>query len=110
MRSNCLWYALDRWVAVGGTLGLVHSMHICLPHVHHTTIEGALTQFVPHKKLRFAWIALLGFEGKVEVGDKDAFRREKMNVICIGIGTAILGLSGAVWLVTRTVQWTWRRI
>lgn len=107
MRSNCLWYALDKWVEVGGSLGLVHSMHWGIPHVQHTDRSGVLTQFVPLKKLRYPWLSLSGFDGVVEVGDKDAINRGPMHQLCVGLGLAIFWVSGAAWLVTRTTQKLW---
>lgn len=104
MKSNCLWYALDQWVSVGGSLGLVHSMHWCIPHVQHTDLHGVLTHFVPPHKLKYPWMSLSGFRGVVEIGDKDAARRGPMHPLCIGLGLVLFGASGSIWLVTRSVQ------
>ena len=108
MKSNCLWRGLDKWVSDGGSLVLVRSTHWCIPHVQHTSPDGVLTQFVPPQKLRYPWMSLSGFEGVVEIGDKDADKRGPVHPLCIGLGLIIFGVSGALWLVTRTAQKLWR--
>lgn len=104
MRSNCLWYALDQWVSVGGRLGWVPSTHWFIPHVQHHDRQERLTQFVPLTDLPEPWYSLFGFEGIVEVGDKDAAKRGITTPLGMLVGTLILLVSGGVWLLTRTVQ------
>lgn len=105
MRTNCLWYALDRWVEEGGCLGLVRSTHWCIPHVNHRAIGAAsVTQFVPFHDLKEPWYSLFGFDGQVVYGDADAVRRGPMNPVCMFLGTCILFVSGAVWVATRAAQ------
>ena len=109
MKSNCLWYALDTQAQEGGAVLLVDSTRWCIPHAQHRGRSGVLTQFVPVQTLRYPLMSLAGFEGTIEVGDKDADKRGPMHPVCMGIGTAILFVSGALWLVTRTVQKLWRK-
>lgn len=105
MKSSCLWYALDKWAAVGGRLGLVHSMHWCIPHVQHHAIGAALpTQFVPLADLRWPWLSLFGFEGQVVVGDPHESDRGPMSPACMLLGTVLLFVSGALWVVHRTIK------
>ena len=106
MKSNCLWYALDQWVTIGGAIRLVHSTHWCIPHVQHIAPDGTLTQFVPPRPLAYPWLSLMGFVGVIEVGDKDAARRGVMHPLCVGLGSLLLIFSGAGWLVARS----WRRL
>lgn len=105
MKSTCLFYALDKWAAEGGRLSLVHSMHWCIPHVQHHAI-GAVhpTQFIPFADLRWPWLSLFGFEGKVVEGDEHERDSAPMHPLCMALGTVILMLSGAAWVVHRTIS------
>lgn len=105
MKSTCLWYALDKWTAEGGAMGLVHSMHWCIPHVHHRAIGAARpTQFVPLADLRWPWLSLLGFEGHVLEGDEHEAERGPVHPLCMLLGTFLLGVSGACWCIHRAIK------
>lgn len=105
MKSSCLWYALDKWASEGGRLGLVHSMHWCIPHVQHQARGESLpTQFVPLSDLRWPWLSLFGFEGQVVVGDAHESERGPMSSACMLLGTVLLFVSGALWAIHRAIK------
>lgn len=105
MKSNCLWYALDKLVAEGGRLCEVHSMHWCIFHVQHMAIGATHpTQFVPHGPLRWPWLGLFGFDGHIVVGDPHEKDRVAMHPLCIGLSLFVFAISGAVWLLWRTIS------
>lgn len=107
MRYQCLYYALDKWVEVGGCLKLAKSIHWCIPHVLHETKEGVTTHFAPPADLKAPWYSLVGFEGQVYIEDKDALKREPMVLPCILIGTLILLLFGGIWAANRIIRKTY---
>lgn len=101
MKSNCLWYALDMWHAAGGALRFVKSTHWFMPHVQHVSKTGVLTQFVPPSDLKQPWHSVFGFEGVVEVGDKDADTRGTMHPLGTLVGAITLILLGGAWYAKR---------
>ena len=104
MYSQCLYYALDKWVEVGGCLKLARSTHWCIPHVLHETKEGVTTHFAPPTDLKAPWYSLAGFRGQVYIEDKDAMKREPPTLICMLIGTIILFVFGGIWATKRIIR------
>jgi len=100
--STCLWYALDRWHEDGGYLLLGKSQHWCIPHVLHLSRDQALTHFVPMSDLPQPWYSLLGFDGRVLVGDTS--ERGPMSQRGMFFGSLILMIFGAAWSVHRAVS------
>jgi hypothetical protein len=99
MKSNCLWYALDKWHDEGGGLILAKSVHWLIPHVLHETIYGELSHFVPPGDLKEPWYSLFGFEGVVMYVDKDKLNRNPMSKLGMFLGTCILFTLGGAWAV-----------
>lgn len=99
--SQCLFYALDRWHAEGGSLVFVKSTHWLIPHVQHQSRAGVLTHFVPPEDLRAVWHSLFGFYGTVVTGDQD--ERTPISMTGIFIGWVLMGIFGAAWAINRNV-------
>jgi hypothetical protein len=101
-RTQCLWYALDKWHAEGGYLMLGKSTHWAIPHVLHLSRSHMLTHFVPPADLKAPWHSMFGFNGNVIVGDPSD--RCPMSKRGIFIGSLVLVLFGAAWSVHHSFK------
>lgn len=100
MRSQCLYYALDKWQEIGGYVLFRKSAHWCMPHVLHLDNKtNKLTHYVPPDKLKYPWYSMLGFDGYIKDFDDEECNR--MNPICMFLGTIALLVFGFVWYINR---------
>lgn len=102
--SQCLFYALDKWHVEGGYLKFGKSVHWCIPHVLHRSVNGDLSHFAPDAKLRQPWYSLAGFKGRVYTEDKDILKRGAMSMPCMFIGTMLLVILGGVWALRTIIK------
>lgn len=100
MKSQCLYYALDRWQEIGGYILFRKSVHWCMPHVLHlNTNTNKITHYVPPSNLKYPWYSMLGFEGYVKEGDSEVCN--KMDTLCMIFGTIALVVFGSIWYFSR---------
>ena len=102
MKSQCLWYALDKWNKEGGYIMFRKSDHWCMPHVLHLSKDNVLTHYVPPDKLKYPWHSIFGFKGHVKTEDTSI--AENISPICMFFGTLALFLFGGIWLIHRTIN------
>ena len=99
-KSQCLWYALDKWHAEGGYLIFRKSTHWFMPHVLHLSADhGQLSHFVPPTDLKEPWHSVAGFQGIVMLDDSG--QAKPMSLVGMFFGTLLLLFLGAVWVVRR---------
>lgn len=100
MKIQCLYYALDKWEETGGYLLFRKSVHWCMPHVLHLDNKtNKVTHYVPPDDLKYPWYSMLGFEGYIKEGDTEEC--ERMNPLCMFLGTIALLLLGCRWYINR---------
>jgi len=103
VKTQCLYYALDKLTAEGGYLVFRKSTHWCMPHVlHFSTKTKKLTHYIPPADLKYPWYSMFGFEGYVKDGDDDEC--VPMHPLCMFFGTIALGFFGAIWTFKRILQ------
>lgn len=95
--SQCLDYALTKWKNEGGYILFGRSTHWCIPHVLHMTNKGNISHFSPEQDLKYAWYALIGYEGIVL--NEDKHNREPMNILCMLVGSLFLLVLGGIWAI-----------
>ena len=101
MKSQCLYYALDKLNESGGYLVFRKSTHWCMPHVLHLDHRtNKLTHYVPPEDLTYPWYSMFGFEGYIQTDDWAAC--DPMPALCMLTGTLALLIFGMVWLFNRT--------
>lgn len=96
--TQCLTYALRKWVTEGGYIMLRKSEHWLVPHVLHLSADrSVLTHFVPLEKLKQPWHAVFGFEGEVRYADTAPAPKMSRRGVLLGIlALVILGVMWAV--------------
>jgi len=100
MKMQCLYYALDKWQETGGYLLFRKSVHWCMPHVLHLdNVTNQITHYVPPDNLKYPWYSMFGFEGYIKQGDTEVCNR--MNPICMFLGTLVLLVLGCKWYFSR---------
>lgn len=96
MKVQCLWYALDKWRSEGGYLVFRRSTHWNIPHVLHMSDDRkTLTHYVPPKDLKYPWLSVFGFNGKVIFDDPS--NAVPMSPIGMLWGTSLLFILGGIW-------------
>lgn len=102
-KSQCLWFALDKWRTEGGYLVFRRSKHWFMPHVMHLSADkGQLSHFVPPDKLRKPWHSIAGFHGIVAMDDNE--QAMPMTLFGMFAGTMMLLILGAVWAVRNVLK------
>jgi len=100
MKSQCLYYALDMWEETGGYIIFRRSVHWCIPHVLHMNKNtGTITHYIPPENLKYPWYSMFGFEGYIKTDDTEDCNR--MNPLCMFIGSIVLLLLGCNWYLSR---------
>jgi hypothetical protein len=103
MKSQCLYYALDKWQEIGGYILFRKSIHWCIPHVLHLDNKtNKITHFVPLSNMKYPWYSLFGFEGYVKEGDSGTCLQ--MNPVCIILGVIILLFLSMTWYFKRLIN------
>lgn len=101
MKSQCLWYALDRWQVEGGYILFRKSSHWCMPHVLHMDNNKVISHYVPPENLKYPFYSMFGFPGYIKY--EDNIPAEPISPICMFFGTAALAILGGVWLLRRII-------
>lgn len=99
---NCITYALTQWHEQGGALRIVRSSHWGMPHMLHEAKDGTVTHYVPHRPLDKPVKSLIGFSGKVRVGDTVA--RGPMPLRGIVLGAVVLLVTVCWWALGRMIR------
>jgi len=101
--TQCLAYALNKWLEEGGYLEFRKSIHWCVPHTLHLSADRkVLTHFVPLSDLPQPWHAMFGFEGEIRYEDPDP--APPMSLRGIFLGSLILFVLGTIWVIRRAIK------
>ncbi|MBK5203841.1 MAG: hypothetical protein JJD98_00080 [Polaromonas sp.] len=99
--TNCYMYAFDRVHEDGGYIGFGYSTHWQVQHVaHYDNISQTLSQFKPPHDLKQPWYSLVGFNGRVVIGDKDFRKPQPVRIMYLGVFYLFLALTS--WYIKRS--------
>lgn len=98
LKDNCLSFALRRLNQEGGWVVCRRSGYSRKGmHVHHESVDGEISNYVPKEPLSSPWWAFLGFDGVVSTQDEgDLAGPVSLTTMFLGAWVLALGTNGWV--------------